>query len=218
VAVYGGLLGAGLALAWSSPAKAAPRRTVALVLDSFEPGPPPPPAAGPAGGTAAPAGAAPPVAAPDPDRSAGAALPVAEPTLATTGAPKEAHGLPGGGLEGGQPNGAPGGVPGGQAGGTEGGQVGAIAPPRFDALYLQNPEPEYPSLSRRLGEEGRVLLRVLVNAEGLPEQVELRQSSGHPRLDQAALGTVRRWRFTPARRGSERLAAWVLVPLSFRLD
>jgi protein TonB len=93
-----------------------------------------------------------------------------------------------------------------------------VVPPRFDAAYLQNPEPGYPLLSKRLGEEGKVILRVLVNPEGLAEQVEVRQSSGHPRLDQAALGTVRRWRFTPARRGAERLAAWVLVPLSFQLD
>jgi protein TonB len=96
--------------------------------------------------------------------------------------------------------------------------MGAVVAPRFDAAYLKNPEPDYPSLSKRFGEEGRVILRVLVNPDGQPEQVEIRQSSGHARLDQAALGTVRRWRFTPARRGSERLAAWVLVPLSFQLD
>ncbi len=90
--------------------------------------------------------------------------------------------------------------------------------PCFDAAYLQNPEPIYPALSKRFGEEGRVILRVLVSPEGLAEQVELRQSSGHARLDQAALGTVKRWRFTPARRGTERLAAWVHVPLTFQLE
>ncbi|MBL0210774.1 MAG: energy transducer TonB [Holophagaceae bacterium] len=111
-----------------------------------------------------------------------------------------------------------GGVPGGASGGMVGGQVGAVVPPQFDAAYLQNPEPDYPILSKRLGEEGRVILRVFVNPEGLAEQVEIRQSSGHPRLDLAALGTVRCWRFTPARRGLEPLAAWVLVPLSFQLD
>jgi len=93
-----------------------------------------------------------------------------------------------------------------------------VVAPRFDAAYLKNPEPDYPALSKRLGEEGRVLLRVLVTPDGLAEQVEVRQSSGHARLDQAALTTVKRWRFTPARRGEERLAAWVLVPLSFQLE
>ncbi|MBI3131582.1 MAG: energy transducer TonB [Acidobacteria bacterium] len=96
--------------------------------------------------------------------------------------------------------------------------MGGIVSPRFDAAYLQNPEPDYPSISKRLGEEGRVVLRVHVNEAGLADQLEIRQSSGHLRLDQAALGTVRRWRFIPARRGSETLAAWVLVPLSFSLD
>jgi protein TonB len=109
-------------------------------------------------------------------------------------------------------------VAGGQVGGTIGGQLGGVLSPRFDAAYLQNPEPDYPSLSKRLGEEGRVILRVHVTAEGLADQLEIRESSGHPRLDQAALGTVRRWRFIPARRGNDRLAGWVLVPLSFQLD
>jgi protein TonB len=93
-----------------------------------------------------------------------------------------------------------------------------VIAPSFDAAYLHNPEPSYPALSKRFGEEGRVILRVLVSPEGQAEQVELRQSSGHLRLDQAALGTVKRWRFAPARRGSERLAAWVLVPLTFQLE
>jgi protein TonB len=119
---------------------------------------------------------------------------------------------------GGSPNGVPGGQAGGQFGGRVGGEPGAVLPPQFDADYLQNPEPEYPVLSRRLGEEGRVLLRVLVMADGRPDRLELRQSSGHPRLDQVAMDTVRRWRFSPARKGAELLAAWVLVPLRFQLE
>jgi protein TonB len=59
---------------------------------------------------------------------------------------------------------------------------------------------------------------VLVNAEGQPEQVELRTSSGSPRLDGSALETVRRWKFVPARQGERPVAAWVLVPISFRLE
>jgi len=90
-------------------------------------------------------------------------------------------------------------------------------PPRFDAGYLDNPAPPYPGLSRRLGEEGRVLLRVFVAADGSPAQVEVHHSSGFARLDAAALETVRRWRFAPARRGEERIGAWVVVPISFSL-
>lgn len=89
---------------------------------------------------------------------------------------------------------------------------------RFDADYLHNPKPSYPPASRRLAEEGRVLLRVRVSAEGIPEHVEIKHTSGFSRLDQAALDTVACWRFVPARRGNETVAAWVLVPITFNLQ
>lgn len=98
----------------------------------------------------------------------------------------------------------------------------AVAPapvilPRFDADYLNNPAPLYPALSRRLGEQGRVVLRVFVDEKGLPARIELRTSSGHDRLDHVALDTVRQWKFIPARRGEQAVSAWVLVPISFSL-
>jgi protein TonB len=89
--------------------------------------------------------------------------------------------------------------------------------PRFDADYLDNPRPVYPALARRLGEQGRVLLRVRVAADGLPLDVELQAGSGSPRLDQAAIDTVRRWKFVPARLGNEAIVATVLVPIAFSL-
>jgi protein TonB len=92
-----------------------------------------------------------------------------------------------------------------------------LSPPRFDADYLRTPPPEYPSFARRRGEEGRVLLRVQVNADGLPRHIEIRTSSGSGRLDEAALEAVRRWKFVPARRGDEAVEAWVLVPVAFSL-
>lgn len=92
-----------------------------------------------------------------------------------------------------------------------------LAEPRFDAAYLNNPAPAYPSVSRRLGEQGKVLLRVHVDEQGVPLSVVVRTSSGHERLDNVALETVRRWKFVPARRGSEAVSAWVLVPIVFNL-
>lgn len=92
-----------------------------------------------------------------------------------------------------------------------------ITQPRFDADYLSNPPPNYPPLSRRMGEEGKVQLRVFVDAGGHPSQIELKASSGSPRLDQAAQDAVWRWKFVPARRGDNTLAAWVLVPIVFTL-
>ena len=68
-----------------------------------------------------------------------------------------------------------------------------------------------------MGEEGKVQLRVFVDAGGRPSQIELKASSGSPRLDQAAQDAVWRWKFVPARRGDESIAAWVLVPIVFTL-
>ena len=94
----------------------------------------------------------------------------------------------------------------------------AVTAARFDAAYLNNPRPAYPMLSRRLREEGQVMLRVLVSPEGQPARVELRTSSGSERLDRAAQEAVARWRFVPARRGDVAVEAWVLVPIVFKLQ
>lgn len=93
-----------------------------------------------------------------------------------------------------------------------------VVPPRFNADYLQNPAPSYPALSRRMREQGKVLVRVLVNTDGLAERIELKSSSGSTRLDQSALETVRTWKFVPARQGEQKVAAWVVVPITFTLD
>ncbi len=93
-----------------------------------------------------------------------------------------------------------------------------IVPPSFDAAYLKNPPPPYPLLSKRRGEQGRVILRVRVTADGAAGEVQVRTSSGHERLDQVALEAVRQWRFVPARQGDQPVAAWVLVPIAFSLE
>ena len=61
----------------------------------------------------------------------------------------------------------------------------AVTQPRFDADYLNNPKPAYPSMSKRLGEEGQVLLRVLVGQDG---------------GGRADTGVAKQW-FCPPRRG-----------------
>lgn len=93
-----------------------------------------------------------------------------------------------------------------------------VSPPKFNADYLNNPAPAYPSASRSQSEQGVVVLRVLVDASGAAERVELRKSSGHERLDESARDTVKRWRFVPARQGDQAVSAWVLVPISFSLE
>lgn len=89
---------------------------------------------------------------------------------------------------------------------------------RFDADYLSNPKPVYPVASRRLGEEGKVLLRVKVSPGGTAMAVEVKHSCGFGRLDEAARAAVLRWRFVPARRGDEAIESWVAVPIVFSLQ
>lgn len=93
-----------------------------------------------------------------------------------------------------------------------------ITPPNILAAYQDNPPPVYPMRSRRLGEEGEVLLRVHISAGGQVDQIAVERSCGHSRLDEAALEAVRDWRFAPARRGQQPVAAWVLVPIQFELS
>jgi protein TonB len=88
---------------------------------------------------------------------------------------------------------------------------------RYDAAYLNNPKPEYPSWSRQLGEQGKVSLRVRITADGLPASVELEKSSGFFRLDQAALRIVPRWRFVPARLGDQAIETTGNVVINFNL-
>ncbi|MBC7726755.1 MAG: energy transducer TonB [Microbacteriaceae bacterium] len=90
--------------------------------------------------------------------------------------------------------------------------------PSSSADYLQNPKPAYPPLSKRLGEQGKVVVRVLIGADGQAQKAELRQSSGFERLDQAALATVLKWRYLPGKRGGVAEDMWFNVPINFVLE
>ncbi|ABM37871.1 outer membrane transport energization protein TonB [Polaromonas naphthalenivorans CJ2] len=94
----------------------------------------------------------------------------------------------------------------------------AVQLPSSNADYLQNPKPAYPPLSKRLGEQGKVVVRVLIGADGVPQKAELRQSSGFDRLDQAALATVLKWRYVPGKRGGVAEDMWFNVPINFVLE
>lgn len=92
-----------------------------------------------------------------------------------------------------------------------------MIPPRIDASQLDNPAPSYPSRSRQLREQGRVLLDVYILPDGTVGEIRLRESSGFPRLDRAALEAVRGWRYVPARRGGEAIPYWYVQPINFTL-
>lgn len=78
--------------------------------------------------------------------------------------------------------------------------------------------PPYPGTALRRGAEGEVLVRVRVGPDGRPAGIELARSSGDRDLDRAAVQAVRGWRFQPALANGQPVAAWVVVPVQFRLD
>lgn len=84
--------------------------------------------------------------------------------------------------------------------------------------YLSPPVLNYPPAARRAGESGRVTVRVLVDARGLPQQTQVTRSSGFARLDESALATVRATRFKPYMENGQPHAFWVLMPLIFELE
>ena len=92
-----------------------------------------------------------------------------------------------------------------------------VTPPRANAAYLSNPPPDYPAAARDHRQEGRVVLRVLVAADGRPQEVSVARGCGFPLLDQAAVVAVQRWRFVPAQRDGAAVDAAVLVPITFKL-
>lgn len=85
------------------------------------------------------------------------------------------------------------------------------------ATYLKNPPPDYPAFAQRQGWEGTVLLRVHVLANGKPDKVEIKQSSGRKTLDDSALTAVKNWTFVPSKRGNTPIDGWATVPIEFKL-
>jgi protein TonB len=96
----------------------------------------------------------------------------------------------------------------------------ADTPPLLDAQavgYLVPPAPRYPPASRRAREEGEVVVRVLIGSDGRPNDVRILRSSGHPRLDEAAMEAVSAALFRPYVVEGRARAAYVRVPVEFAL-
>lgn len=90
--------------------------------------------------------------------------------------------------------------------------------PNASASYLNNPKPPYPALSKRLGEEGKVVVRAWIDTSGTATRAEIKSSSGYERLDQTALQTVLNWRYIPGQRAGVPEAMWFNIPLNFVLE
>lgn len=89
--------------------------------------------------------------------------------------------------------------------------------PDYKAEYLNNPRPPYPATARRMGYQGKVILRVEVLADGTAGQILLHTSSQYALLDEAAKQTVATWRFTPAQHLGQAVTQWFLIPINFSL-
>ncbi len=95
---------------------------------------------------------------------------------------------------------------------------GKTTPPDYVLGSDSNPAPEYPRRARLRGWEGRVVLRVAIDARGQPLHVDVQHSSGHAVLDSAAHRTVADWRFQPATRSGRPVPGEAIVPVVFRLN
>ncbi len=90
--------------------------------------------------------------------------------------------------------------------------------PASAVQYLGDPPvPEYPRLSIRAGETGRVMLRIYIDEAGLPRTVQVERSSGHARLDEAGAAAMKKARFKPYTENGQAVAGWAFVPARFRI-
>lgn len=92
-----------------------------------------------------------------------------------------------------------------------------VVPPRQDPRRGIT-QPEYPPASRRAGEAGTVVLRIFVLENGRVREAQVAQSSGFPRLDEAAVReATRAWRFIPGTQDGQPAGMWYEIKVTFRL-
>jgi periplasmic protein TonB len=96
----------------------------------------------------------------------------------------------------------------------------ALPPAVEDAIpeYRKNPPITYPTRARRKGYEGTVVLEVLVNRNGMVDDLRILASSGYEILDRSAVNSVKTWSFKPAKKGNDTVDMWVKVPVRFKLE
>lgn len=76
----------------------------------------------------------------------------------------------------------------------------------------------YPAFSKRAGETGKVILRVLIDKQGRANNIKIEKSSGFPRLDDAAVAAARGALFSPLMENGEPQEAQAIVPIVFELE
>ena len=97
----------------------------------------------------------------------------------------------------------------------------ALPPRNLAASAVQYLEPlqvDYPRLSKRLGETGVVMLRILIDEAGRVREAQVSRTSGHPRLDDAAMAAVQKARFKPPSENGQAVSGYAQVPVDFQLE
>lgn len=79
-------------------------------------------------------------------------------------------------------------------------------------------EADYPPVSRRLSEQGTVLLRLTVGEDGSVSGIQIQKSSGYSRLDEAAQECVKSWHYKPATQGGRPIATATQAQVTYRLN
>ncbi|MEP6504599.1 MAG: energy transducer TonB, partial [Betaproteobacteria bacterium] len=90
--------------------------------------------------------------------------------------------------------------------------------PTSSVQYLVPPSPVYSRMSARMKESGKVVVRVFIDEQGLPRDVQVSQSAGFARLDEAAVAAVRKTRFKPCIENGVAVSGWAFIPIEFELE
>lgn len=85
------------------------------------------------------------------------------------------------------------------------------------AFYVPDPDPYYPSNSKKNGEEGSVITRLFINQNGVVDEVRLMKSSSYSRLDRAAMEISKRYRFKPCIKDSRPVDCYTNLEITFNL-
>ena len=93
-----------------------------------------------------------------------------------------------------------------------------FSPPKLDSGASQSCRLSYPAMAKRNGEEGSVQLRFYVEATGDISKIETLSSSGHSRLDQAAINYVKCRKYKPGMVDGVPTAMRQEIPINFKFD
>lgn len=87
-----------------------------------------------------------------------------------------------------------------------------------DIIFERQPKPHYPMISRKLGEEGTVIVKGCIEENGSIKNIEIINGSGYKRLDNEAIKTVRQWTFSERNQKGKKIISCYKIPIRFVLE